>query len=212
MVYVCSYPFQCTLYWNGRSSLANQELFTKSLIFISIKCFSPTPSSLNLPFNFSFCSVLKWMTHDHSSDILNIATTGCISLLLSVWVCVCMCYRSILQRCNIYWIGKASTLIDSQKNQRLCDTQWAHIAARCQFGGVSPTQPTFLLLLFGFFHYSLRLDCTMHFNVVCRMLVLLCLLWETEWGERTKHVAQLSNCYRTCKFRWRDGFIEFDGF
>lgn len=63
------------------------------------------------------------MTHDHSSNILNIATTGCISLSLRMWVYVAtMQYLLDWESINIDWFSK---------NQRLCDTQWAQAAVRC---------------------------------------------------------------------------------
>lgn len=203
MLCVCAWyphaacPLQCTLHiekwtigWQTKS------FSTKSLIFISIKCFSPhTIQSLNLLFHFSLRPVFKWMTHDHSSNILNIATTLCRCVYVFTGL---SCNDAIF-----IGLGKHQHWLILEKNQRLCDTEWAHAGVRYQIGSVSPAQPTPLLLL---------LDCIMHFNVAphARTAPSFSVVRETEvWA---KHVAQLSNCYRTCKFRWRDGFIEFHGF
>lgn len=120
----------------------------------------------------SRCTVFKWLTNDHSSHILNVSAAG--------YVCVVW---SASQRCNIYLIAKAPTLIDSLTHQiktkewhtlgtlgihtaNLILNQWCvHCTVNVILVGVFASFLSFphslsLFLLLGP-HY-----CIMHLNVV----------------------------------------------
>lgn len=66
----------------------------------------------------------------------------------------------MLQRCNIYWIGKASTLIDSQKTKDYV----THSGHKQQYDATDTANVVVIGAVAVRFFTTL--DCIMHFNVV----------------------------------------------